>query len=822
MFNPRRLFSSQRESSSKQSSKQSSEQSLDIFSTISRPRSVKKSPPAPKTSPSTPETPPSTIKTSPLAVKTPPHAPRPHPPKMTVNGNNTQGALLSQKLLVTIDKLREAGVATFISLPQLVVVGDQSSGKSSVLESLTGFCFPRAAGLCTRYATQISCCRDPQKSVVISIIPRPDAGDDLKGKLLKFRRHMTEIDNDELAGIFQDANEVMGIRMEMDPNALGGGDAFSEDILKIEINGPEQNHLTVIDVPGIFRVHTPGLTTKNDISIVRNMIERYMANRRTIILAVIPCNVDINTQEILKMAEAADPEGIRTMGVMTKPDLAMEKATQKAVMDLLSGMRNPLKLGYHVVKNRGADDEESTLQDRLAAEKGFFMSSPWSSVADHCGVPALKIRLGDLLMQISKTEFPKVKGEIEARLRHRRAELESMGPSRVDAIAQRQFLGSLATKFQGLAQSAVGGHYESDRAFTDDEELKLITKIIKLNESYSNLFAAHGHKYRFDKPAATREDYESECEFEFGQARIETQDEGIKKEEIARASVVFEECVKTYEKHSHEFLPLDTVCDSITFRCPIPTESGIMKVIEQVYDTSRGPELGTFGGGVFTTVFRKQSENWEPLTLAYASKAIVIVHDFIARLLRTLCPDTDTREQLYQHLLVDRLIESYKRAMDHAMFLLNVERFSHPMTVNHYFNATQQSSRGERLLETFKKLCFRTDDGSSVVKLDAMKHCATDKENAQQVREDILDTLISYYKVARKRLVDVVCLHVVSHHLLQAPDSPLHIFSPGLIMGLEDEKLAAVAGEAPETTRRRQALAREIESLELGVRILRS
>lgn len=221
-------------------------------------------------------------------------------------------------------------------------------------------------------------------------------------------------------------------------------------------------------------------------------------------------------------------------------------------------------------------------------------------------------------------------------------------------------------------------------------------------------------------------------------------------------------------------------------------------------------------------MFRKQSENWEPLTLAYASKAIVLVHDFISRLLHTLCPDADTREQVYQQLLVDRLLKAYKRAMDHAMFLLNVERFSRPMTVNHYFNATQQSSRGERLLDHLKKMAFKTQDGSSVIKLNAMKYCATDKENAQQVREDILDTLISYYKVARKRLVDVVCLHVVSHHLLESPESPLHIFSPELVMGLDDEQLAAVAGEAAETTRRRQALAREIESLELGVRILRS
>ena len=59
-----------------------------------------------------------------------------------------------------------------------------------------------------------------------------------------------------------------------------------------------------------------------------------------------PCNVDIATQEILKLAVAADPEGTRTMGVLTKPDLALEKATRGAVLDLVRGKRSNLKLGY--------------------------------------------------------------------------------------------------------------------------------------------------------------------------------------------------------------------------------------------------------------------------------------------------------------------------------------------------------------------------------------------------------------------------------------------------------------------------------------------
>lgn len=343
-------------------------------------------------------------------------------PKKPLNMGSTQGnveGLGHQALLDKIDKLRELNVGTMVPLPQLVVVGDQSSGKSSVLESLTGFSFPRAAGLCTRYATQITCRREPRRSVSITIMPRPNANDVLKQRLKRFRRYVDvdAIDGQDLASIFEEASLAMGIR-----SGAGVSDdeeededydliTFSEDILKIEVSGPDQPALTVIDVPGIFRTATPGLTTESDISLVTSMVKNYMKDSRTIILAVIPCNVDIATQEILKLAKDADPPGFRTMGVLTKPDLAPERAMQQNILDLIQGKRQDLKLGYCVVKNRGADDKDSTLKMRNDAERAYFREEPWSAIAssNRVGISALKVRLRDLLMDISKREFPKVK-----------------------------------------------------------------------------------------------------------------------------------------------------------------------------------------------------------------------------------------------------------------------------------------------------------------------------------------------------------------------------------------------------------------------------
>ncbi|OAQ62498.1 interferon-induced GTP-binding protein Mx2 [Purpureocillium lilacinum] len=700
-----------------------------------------------------------------------------------------------QAMLAKIDRLRELNVGSMIPLPQLVVVGDQSSGKSSVLESLTGFSFPRGTGLCTRYATQITCCRDALSSVAVSIIPRPDADDELKAKLLAFRRELTEICNDELTKIFQDANAAMGIRMGSEDSTSGAG-AFSEDILKIEIYGPDQDHLTVIDVPGIFRVPTPGLTTEMDIKLVENMVKRYMDNSRTIILAVMPCNVDIATQEILKLAKAADPEGIRTMGVLTKPDLALEKATRGAVLDLVRGDGSNLKFGYYVVKNRSADDATSTLSQRTQAEKVFFSSPEWVGVIERCGVYFLKERLRHLLVRISKEEFPNVKADIDQRLRRAETALEGMGPARADHGAQRLYLGRIATRFQAITTSALSGHYAGNDIFKDSPRLKLITRIMRLHTTFSHVFAQSSHLQKFD--AALDE-----------------------AEELGTCALPFEIDLEAYSE-------LQDIIVTEEYKCPDPVDKPIIDEIRETYQASRGPELGTFGGTVLSSVFLQQSEKWEPLTLLHMSRAIVLVHDYINVLLETLCPEEEVCSQLWQGFLVDRLVQQYRQAMSHARFLLSIER-KQPATFNHYFNHILQKKRSDRFTRAMEKLAINctnyngTNDTSlECVPLHQLRNGAETKDNEEQVCEDVLDTFTSYYKVARKRFVDVVYQQAIWHYLLADPEGPLKVFDADMVMGLTDEQLEEIAGEGEESKQQRAFLSREVESLKAALRVIRS
>ena len=225
-----------------------------------------------------------------------------------------------------------------------------------------------------------------------------------------------------------------------------GQSTFSDDILKIELSGPSRQHLSVIDVPGIFRTPTQGVTTKEDMARVRHMVKSYIKDPRTIILAVVPAPVDIATQEILSMAEEADPLGQRTLGVLTKPDL-VDRGAKEHVMDLVRGTRNKLTLGYCMVRNRGQQDKPLSSTGRHEKEKQFFNTAPWSTLdRDRVGIPALQDRLRDLLVDITRQEFLNVKHEVHKRLLACEQKLNFLGPARETNDQQRTLLLDLAAK----------------------------------------------------------------------------------------------------------------------------------------------------------------------------------------------------------------------------------------------------------------------------------------------------------------------------------------------------------------------------------------
>ncbi|KAM6385965.1 interferon-induced GTP-binding protein Mx-like isoform 2-T5 [Alca torda] len=250
-----------------------------------------------------------------------------------------------------IDSLRALGIEKDLALPAIAVIGDQSSGKSSVLEALSGIALPRGSGIVTRCPLELKLKR----------IPATQAW---KGKMC-YRNISINL---------QDASEVEKAITEAQNVVAGNRGAISGELISLEIWSPDVPDLTLIDLPGIARVAV-GDQPKDIGEQIKMLLRRIISCKETLNLVVVPCNVDIATTEALKMAQEVDPSGERTLGILTKPDL-VDRGTEDSIVNILHNQVIPLKKGYMIVKCRGQQDihNKLALAAAIQQERKFFES----------------------------------------------------------------------------------------------------------------------------------------------------------------------------------------------------------------------------------------------------------------------------------------------------------------------------------------------------------------------------------------------------------------------------------------------------------------
>ncbi len=312
-----------------------------------------------------------------------------------------------------IDHLRSLGVGSDLPLPQIAVMGDQSCGKSSVLEAISGIPFPRGSGLVTRVVTQLTMKAAPEGCEWEAI-----ARTSSKGQQPKNDKTMT----------LKSPDEVSSAISQLQDKLTNNRHSFSLDHIEIFVRGPGLPDLTLIDLPGIVRTRIAGQRA-SVVQDVNNLIERFLVQERTIILAVVPANQDIATIDILERAKKVDPDGKRTIGVVTKPDL-VGPGGENEVIAVVKNIRKPLKLGYVVVRCRSQADIDSGLdmKDATAAEQSFFRSnSAFASLpSDVMGVSNLTQRLTNLLVSHIEQALPSIKWELQSQLTQADKELKPM------------------------------------------------------------------------------------------------------------------------------------------------------------------------------------------------------------------------------------------------------------------------------------------------------------------------------------------------------------------------------------------------------------
>ncbi|XP_064487986.1 dynamin-1-like protein [Ornithodoros turicata] len=342
-----------------------------------------------------------------------------------------------EALIPVINKLQDVfnAVGTEgVQLPEIVVVGVQSSGKSSVLESLVGRDFlPRGCGIVTRRPLVLQLIHIPPEDPVHSSADeeKTDTPDpDEWGTFLHTKDK-----------VYRDFNLIRE-EIQAETDRLGGMDkGIHPEPINLKIFSHRVVNLSLVDLPGLTKV--PVGNQPQDIeTMIHGLVLKYISNPNAIILAVTPANTDFATSEAMKLAREVDPEGRRTLAVITKLDL-MDAGTD--AMDVLCGRIIPVNLGIIGVVNRSQQDinNNKTMQDALKDEAAFIQRK-YPSIASRNGTPYLAKTLNRLLMRHIRECLP----ELKTRINFLVAQFLSLLNSYGDAIdGKGQTLLHIITKF---------------------------------------------------------------------------------------------------------------------------------------------------------------------------------------------------------------------------------------------------------------------------------------------------------------------------------------------------------------------------------------
>ncbi|XP_058450062.1 dynamin isoform X2 [Malaya genurostris] len=298
-----------------------------------------------------------------------------------------------ETLIPIVNKLQDAftqmGVHMQLDLPQIAVVGGQSAGKSSVLENFVGKDFlPRGSGIVTR------------RPLILQLINGTiEYGEFLHQKGKKF----TNFDE---------------IRQEIEAETdrlTGSNKGISNIPINLRVYSPHVLNLTLIDLPGLTKV--PIGDQPADIeNQIKGMIFQFIRKETCLILAVTPANTDLANSDALKLAKEVDPQGVRTIGVITKLDL-MDEGTD--ARDILENKLLPLRRGYIGVVNRSQKDIEGRkdITAALGAERKFFLSHPsYRHIADRLGTPYLQKVLNQQLTNHIRDTLPGLRDRLQKQL----------------------------------------------------------------------------------------------------------------------------------------------------------------------------------------------------------------------------------------------------------------------------------------------------------------------------------------------------------------------------------------------------------------------
>lgn len=542
-----------------------------------------------------------------------------------------------EEILNVIDQLRSEGVSKYINLPQLIVCGDQSSGKSSVLEALSGLAFPTRDNICTRFATELILRRLPESGVKASIHPDDDRPKTEKERIRKFKSPTVALD--QFAKLVEGAEEFLGVGRE--------GHPFSKDVLRVEVKGPTQPDLTLVDLPGLY--HAPDESQDEEgVEFVESLVQSYISNKRSVILAVISAKSDIALQKVTAFTRKFDPNGSRTMGIITKPDtLPAGSDMEGSFYQLAMNKRVSLRLGWHVLKNRKYEERHFSLEQRRESESQFLATGVWRRVPRaRVGIDSLRPRLSTILTDHIISQLPGLISEAQQEVKEANAGLQKLGTARGTISDQRRYLLHGSEKFTALLRNAIDGIYFDSyfgNAITDEGYERRLRAVIQNRlADFSNTMWRRGEQIEIIDDTEPSD--------------VEDGNDGLLAERKIKRSKFVDE-------------------------------------VQQRMRRSRGRELpGTYNPLIIGELFYLQSAPWEAIVNQQCEILLEDVQKAIVPILREVL-DEKSVAQLLRHVIEPSLRKLEESLRSTTENLLKPQKAGHPITYNHYFTECIQKAR---------------------------------------------------------------------------------------------------------------------------------
>ncbi|KAH8717086.1 P-loop containing nucleoside triphosphate hydrolase protein [Phaeosphaeriaceae sp. PMI808] len=707
-----------------------------------------------------------------------------------------------RKVMGVVEDLQSTGLRGIIKFPQLVVCGDQSSGKSAVLEALTAIEFPQKENLCTRFATEIILRRSKSPRSTVTIRPDELRPSEEQAILKEFNKSINNLD--KIPDMIEEATRVMKLGSIGDVNSK----AFSRDVLSIEITGPNRPQLTLVDLPGLIPTTRKG-EFEADKGPIINLTKQYMTNPRTIILAVVSAENDYANQTILDHCREIDRKGSRTLGIITKLDL-MREDTELSWIDLAQNKDLYLKRGWYMLKNRGDRQKYFSLKQRHRDENNFFRKGKYDNLPlTRVGIQSLQGRLNKLVLNRMIKQLPPIKQEIQDILQATNLKLNKLGEVRGTTNDKRICLLEISMSIHKILIYASNGIYDlpffssvnMGTAVDAPENICLFRAVIQhTNIGFANDIKIRGHKFAFNiGPGDSQRDAEHGC-----QAQND----------------------------------LDEVNNGASKPLPKPknkTRKEAVQWVKSTLERFRGQELpGTFQSMLVSYLFRELSEPWGELALQHIDKVGQLCRNFIELIIENTTP-LDFRARLISMSVDAALTHLLNNAKDELRRILD-DKMRQPCTYNQNFTTTTQNTRQRKYRRLNRDVFDKTKQTATPTRtpivgeketpqvltdpgrMEKALDDATRNDADDCPSEEALDIAHAYYEAKMKYFINAITKTVIERHLIEP--LPKDILSPIVIGKMTDQEIEFVTAERREITEQRLSLQLDKKKLEKGLEII--